>query len=110
MYKKTGLLVSLIIILASVFWTQDVLSDGMLIPTRPNAPAFAVKYHHVNVIGHRSTDPCLARSARSESIPLPSSFAAYAASCVFSRDGGWYPPVLRFVPILLKIRQECQVP
>ncbi|MFC1712513.1 VIT domain-containing protein [Candidatus Poribacteria bacterium] len=49
MYKKIGLLVNLIIILTSVFWTQDALPDGMLIPTRPNAPAFAVKYHHVSV-------------------------------------------------------------
>jgi Ca-activated chloride channel family protein len=50
MYMKTGLLVNLIIILTSVLWTQDALSDGMLIPVRPNAPAFSVKYHHVNVI------------------------------------------------------------
>ncbi len=49
MYKKAGLLVNLIIILITVFWAQDVLSDGMLIPTRPDAPAFAVKYHRVNV-------------------------------------------------------------
>jgi Ca-activated chloride channel family protein len=49
MYKKTGILASLIIMLITAFWAQDTFSDGMLIPARPDAPAFAVKYHHVNV-------------------------------------------------------------
>jgi Ca-activated chloride channel family protein len=49
MYKKPHLTASLIIILITVFWAQDAFSDGMLIPVRPEAPAFAVKYHRVNV-------------------------------------------------------------
>ncbi len=46
MYKRTGILVILIII---AFWTQDAFPDGVLIPARPDAPAFAVKYHRVSV-------------------------------------------------------------
>ena len=49
MYKKTGLMASLIVILITVFWAQDVFSDGMLIPVLPDAPAFSVKYHRVDV-------------------------------------------------------------
>ena len=49
MYKKTVLMISFMIILITAFWAQEALSDGMLIPVRPDAPAFAVKYHHVNV-------------------------------------------------------------
>ena len=49
MYKRARILVSLIAILIIAFWVQDVSSDGMLIPTRSNAPAFAVKYHRVSV-------------------------------------------------------------
>ena len=49
MYKKTHLTASLIIILIIALWAQKALSDGMLIPVRPEAPAFSVKYHRVNV-------------------------------------------------------------
>lgn len=49
MYKKTRLLANIIIILISVFCVQEAFSDGVLIPVRPDAPAFAVKYHRVKV-------------------------------------------------------------
>ena len=38
-----------IIILIILFCAQSALADGVLIPGPPTAPAFTVKYHHVNV-------------------------------------------------------------
>ena len=49
MCKKTALLINFIIALITVFFAQSAFSDGVLIPVAPDAPAFSVKYHRVNV-------------------------------------------------------------